>query len=134
MLSSTNSALDFLILKLVLHASDLDLLLLRILAPVDARLENNVLANSCCVHSRACLVLRRQSEFAPSFAFRHTRVDDLLHNSCADPARCLDLLALVIDTVCRDSLRPILVGGDLLGWQFEGVIIKLFIICPVGAA
>jgi hypothetical protein len=134
MLSSTDSALDFLVLKLVLHASHLDLLLLRILAPVDAGLENDVLADGRCVHSRSCLVLRREAKFAPSFAFRHTRVDDLLHNGCADPARRLDLLAFIVDTVCDDSFRSILVGRDLLRWQLEGGIIKLFIISPVGAA
>ena len=51
MLAVTDTTLDFLVLQLVLHASGLSLLLLRILAPVAARSEDDVLSYTrgvCC--------------------------------------------------------------------------------------
>jgi len=46
MLSVTDTTFDFLILKLVLHATGLGLLLLRIFSPVGARSEYDVLADA----------------------------------------------------------------------------------------
>ena len=134
MLPSTDTALDLLALQLVLHRSRLWLLLLGILAPVDAWLEDDVLADSGGVHSWSSLVLSGQSELAPLLALRDTRGDNLLHHSCANAARGLDLLSVIVQAVCDNSLRSILVGGDLLWWEFEGGIVELFVIGPVLAA
>lgn len=46
MLSVTDTAFNFLILQLVLHTSDLSLLLFRILAPVCARSEDDIFAHA----------------------------------------------------------------------------------------
>lgn len=134
MLSSTDTALDLLALQLVLHRSSLWLLLLGILAPVDAWLEDDVLADGGGVHSWSSLVLSGKSELAPLLALRDTRGDDLLHNGCADAARGLDLLAIIVQAICDDRLGSILVGGDLLWWEFEGGVVELFVIGPVLAA
>lgn len=134
MLSSTDTALDLLALQLVLHRSSLWLLLLGILAPVDAWLEDDVLADGGGVHSWSSLVLSGKSELAPLLALCDTRGDNLLHNGCADAACGLDLLAVIVQAVCDDRLGSILVGGDLLWWEFEGGIVELFVIGPVLAA
>lgn len=134
MLSSTDTALDLLALQLVLHRSRLWLLLLGILAPVDAWLEDDVLADGGGVHSWSSLVLSRKSELAPLLALRDTRGDNLFHNGCADAARGLDLLAIIVQAVCDDRLGSIFVGGDLLWWEFEGGVVELFVIGPVLAA
>jgi hypothetical protein len=49
MLAVTNSTLDLLILQFILHAADLSLLLLRILTPVRARSEYDVLTHARCI-------------------------------------------------------------------------------------
>jgi hypothetical protein len=97
MLSGTDTALDLLVLELVLHAALLRLLLLRVLAPVDGWLEDDVLADGGGVHGWPWLVLLGETEFAPALALSDARADDLLHDSCANPPGRLDLLALVID-------------------------------------
>jgi len=48
MLSITNTTFDLLVLQLILHASSLSLLLLRIFSPVRAGSEYDVLADTVC--------------------------------------------------------------------------------------
>lgn len=134
MLSSTDTALDLLSLQLVFHGSWLWLLLLGILAPVDAWPEDDVLADSGGIQSWASLVLSGESELAPLLALRDARGDDLLDDGCANAAGGLDLLSVLVQAVCDDSLGSILVGGDLLWWEFLGVVVQLLIIGPVLAA
>lgn len=134
MLSGTDTALDLLSLQLVLHRSWLWLLLLGILAPVDAWLEDDVLADSGSIQSWASLVLSGESELAPLLPLRNARGDNLLDNGCANAAGGLDLLSVLVQAVCDDSLGSILVGGDLLRWEFLGVVVELLIIGPVLAA
>ena len=56
MLAVTNTTFDFLVLELVLHASGLSLLLLRILTPVRARSKYDVLSHARCIRCRASSV------------------------------------------------------------------------------
>ena len=134
MLASTDTALDLLALQLVLHRSRLWLLFLGILAPVHAWLEDDVLADGGGVHSWSSLILSGESELAPLLALGDSWGDNLLHDGCADAARGLDLLAIIIQAVCDNRLGSILVGSDLLWWEFEGGIVELFVIGPVLAA
>ena len=134
MLSGTDTALDLLILKLILHAASLWLLLLRILAPVDAWLEDDVLAHRGGVQRWACLVLCRQSELCPCLALCDAGADDLLVHSRANAAGGLHFLSIVVEAVCDNRLGSVLVGGDLLWWEFVAGIVKLLIVGPVLAA
>lgn len=134
MLSSTDTALDLLVLQLVLHASGLWLLLLGILAPVDRWLENNILADGGGVQCWSWLILCGKSKLCPCLALCNSWADNLLVNSGANAAGGLDLLSVVVQVVCDDSLRSILVGGDLLWWEFLRVVVELLIIGPVLAA
>lgn len=54
MLPITDTTLDLLVLKLVLHAAGLWLLLLRILAPIAAWTEDDVLTNRCGIGCVNC--------------------------------------------------------------------------------
>jgi len=49
MLAVTDTTLDLLILQLILHTSNIRLLLLCILAPVNARSEYDVLSHTRCI-------------------------------------------------------------------------------------
>ena len=56
MFSITDTTFDLLILQFIFHASHFRLLLFRILPPVHAGLENDVLAYGCGIYRRAGFV------------------------------------------------------------------------------
>ncbi len=116
MLAVADTALDLLVLELVLHGLGVGVLglVLCILAPVDRRLEDDVLAHRCRVGRGTGGILGALSEFGPRLAVGHSRVHDLAVGDKADPPRRLDLLPVVVVSVLDDGCAAVLVG-DLLG-------------------
>jgi hypothetical protein len=133
MLPVADTTLDLLILQLVLDAADLGLLLLRVLAPVHRRLEDDVFAHGGRVQRWSGLVLRGKTEFREVFSLGDARVDDFFVDGGADAAGRLDLLAVVVVAPGYDRFGAIFVGGDLLRGEILRLI-EIFVVGPVLAA
>ena len=133
MLAVANTALDLLVLELVLHGLGVGVLVLvlGVLAPVDAGLEDDVLADRRGVWGRALGVLCAEPELAPRFALRHARVDHLAVGDEADPPCGLDFLAIVVDLVLDDGGAAVLVGDLLRGRELEGCLVEVLVVGPV---
>ncbi len=99
MLAAADAALDLLVLELGLELLLLVAVLLGVLAPVNTRAEEYVLANRRRVRCRARAIFRAQAELGPCLAVGHPRVDSLLLGNISDAARRLDLLAVLVDAV-----------------------------------
>lgn len=111
MLAVADTALDLLILKLVLHGLGVGVvgLVLGLLAPVDRGAEDDVLADRRGVGRGALGVAGRVAELGPRLALRHPRVDDLAAHHVPHAPRRLDLLPQVVDPVLDDGPCPVLV-------------------------
>jgi hypothetical protein len=133
MLAVADTALDLLVLELVLHGLRIGVgaLVLGVLAPADARPENHVLGNGSRVGRRARAVVGTGAKLAPALTISHARVDLFRVRNVADAARRLDFLALVVDTVCDDGLGAVLVGDCLRRWQLGGRLLDIIIVGPV---
>ena len=134
MLTITNSTLDLLVLQLLLDTSRLRLLLFRILFPIRARSEDDVLTywgGICCW---SCRVFLWKPKFCPWFTFCDTRVDNFFDGGEADAAGCLYFLAVVIEAPWNDGFGAIFVGGCGGRREFVGDFVEVLVVGPVWAA
>lgn len=133
MLAVADTALDLLVLELVLHRLGVGVvaLVLGVLAPVDAGAEDDVLTDRGGVVGRARAVLRALAELAPCFPIRDARVHRLLMGDVAHTAGRLDFVALVVVAECDDGLRAVLVGDGLGGWEVGGRLLGIVVVGPV---
>lgn len=133
MLSAANTALDLLVLELVLHGLCVGVvaLVLGILAPVDAGSEDDVLANRRRVGSRAVAILTTGAKLGPGLAVGNARVDGLGVRDVADAARRLHLLPLVVEAECDDCLGSIFIGNSLRGRQLGAGLLDIVVVGPI---
>lgn len=133
MLAVTDTALDLLVLQLVLHLLRVRVLglVLGILAPVDAGPEDDVLADGRRVMGRAGAVLCALAELAPGLAVGDARVDGLGVRDVADAARRLHSLALVIVAIGDGGLGAVLVGDGLGRREVGGCLLDVVVVGPV---
>jgi hypothetical protein len=82
---------------------------------------------------RSLPILSRKAELGPCLALGNSRVHNLLVYSKAYPTRCLDLLALVIETPGHNRLGAIFVCRGGRGRETTGGIVQFFVISPVRA-
>lgn len=135
-LSAADTALDLLVLELVLHAALLAASLLgldRLRLPVHAGSEDDVLADGGGVERWAGRVALFQPELAPASTLRHLGVHMLSDHGGFDAAGDLHFLAVVVEAVGDDRLGSVLVRSHLLRGERGGVI-ELLVVGPVGAA
>jgi len=133
MLAVADPAFHLLVLQLLLHAALVRLLLLRVRLPVDAGPEDDVLPDRRRVEGRADRVAFFEPEFRPCFAFGHPWVDVFFDDGGADPARGLDLFAVVVEAVGYYGFRAVFVRGDGLWWEGGGIV-EIFVVGPEFAA
>lgn len=136
MLARADTALDLLVLELVLHASLFAAGLLglrRLHLPVDAGAEDDVLADGGRVERRPRRVALLVPELRPSPPLRDPRVHLLPHHVRLDPPRHLHLLPVVVEPVRHHRLRAVFVRRHLLRGERGGVV-ELLVVGPVGAA
>lgn len=133
MLAVADTALDLLVLQLVLHGLGVGVLalVLGVLAPVEGRLEDDVLADRGGVGGRTGAVLGAKAELGPRLAVGDAGVDDLAVGDVADASCSLDLLAVVVQAVLDDGRAAILVGDLLGGREFGGGLLELVIVGPI---
>lgn len=133
MLSVTDTTLDFLVLQLVLHSLGVGILclVLGVLAPVDAGSEDDVLTNRGGIGGRAAAVLGALAEFAPCFSVGDARVDSLLVGDVTNATGGLDLLALVVVSVCDDGLGTVLVRDGLGRGKIGRGLLDVVVVGPV---
>ena len=117
MLAVANTALDLLVLELVLEGVGVGVLglVFLVLLPVRRRPEDDVLADRGRIVRRASAVLSALAELGPRLALGHAGVDDLAVGGEADPSGRLHLLALVIVSEADDGLGAVLVLDGLRG-------------------
>lgn len=136
MLSGTDTALDLLVLELVLHATLLAAILLGLLGlclPVGARTENDVLADGGGVERGTSGVALFVAKLGPGSAFSDLGVHIFADNGGLDASGDLNLLVIVVEAVRDDGLGAIFVGNDLLRGESGGVV-KFLVVGPVGTA
>ena len=131
MLAAADTALDLLVLELVLELLLLGVLLLGVLAPVDAGAEDDVLAHRGRVGGRTGGVLSALAELAPCLAVGDAGVHRLLVGDVAHAAGRLDLVAVFVDTVRDDGLGAVLVGDGLGRGQLGGGVFDVVVVGPV---
>ena len=135
MFSAADTALDLLVLELILDTALFALLLgLRCLRlPVHAGSENDVLTDGGRVERRSGGVALLQPKLGPAAALGHLRVDVFANDGRFDAAGHFHLLAVIVEPVRDHRLGAILVGRHLLCGERGGVI-ELLVVGPVGAA
>lgn len=133
MFAIANTALDFLVLQLVLHGLGVGIggLVLGILAPVDAWSEDDVLTNGGGIGSRAIAIFGAQAELGPCFSVGDTRVYFLDMADCFDATSGLDLLAVVVVAVGDDGPALVLVLDGLGRGKFGGHLLDIVVVGPV---
>lgn len=133
MLAVTDTALDLLVAQLVLHGLGVGvrLLVLRVLAPVGAGPEDDVLAHRRRVGHGARAVLGAVAELGPRLAVRHAGVHPLRVRRVPNPPGRLDLLVVLVDVVGDDGLGAVLVAERLGGRQLRGDLVDVIIVGPV---
>lgn len=132
MFAVANTALDLLVLELVLHRLRVGVLalVLGILAPVDAGSEDDILADGCGIGCRASAVLLAEAELGPGLSVGDAGVDRLLVRNIANSTGRLYFLALVIVSECDDGLGSVLVGDGLGGREIGGLF-DIVVVGPV---
>jgi hypothetical protein len=136
MLARTNSALHLLILQLILDASLLPSILLRLSRlrlPVDRGAEDDILADRGRVERGARGVALFETELGPGSPLRDLRVDVLTDDGRLDPSGDLYFFAVVVEPVAGYGLGAVFVRCDLLRGECGGVV-EFFVVRPVGAA
>ena len=131
MLAVTDTALDLLVLELVLELLLLGVLLLGVLTPVDAGSEHDVLGDRGRVRGGTRAVLGALAELGPCLAVGDAGIHRLLVGGVADAAGCLDLVSVFVDTVRDDGLCAVLVGNGLGGRQLGGGLVDIVVVGPV---
>lgn len=132
MLALADTATDLLVPQLVLQGLLLRLLrlILAVLLPRHAGAEEDVLADGGGFRAGSSGMPLLETEFIPSFALGHARVDGLAVDGHADAPGGFDLFASVIDGVGYGGLGAVLVGGHGRLRQGGGVV-ELLIVRPV---
>lgn len=130
MLLGADTALDLLVLELVLHALGVGVLalVLGLLLPVGRGPEDDVLAHGRGVGRGARRVAARQAELGPLLALGDAGVDHLAVGDEADAAGGLDRLAVLVQAVRDDGLCAVAVLDGLVAreggaWYFFVVVI-----------
>lgn len=131
MLAVADAALDLLVLELVLELVLLVALLLGLLAPVEARPEDDVLADRGGVRGGTGPVLGALAELGPRLAVGDARVHRLGVGDEADAAGRLDLLVVVVEAEGDDGLGPVLVVDGLGGRQLRADLLDVVVVGPV---
>lgn len=133
MLTVADTALDLLVLELVLHGLGVGVggLILLGLSPVDAWSEDDVLADGGGVGGRAGRILCAEAELGPGFSVGDAGVYGLGVGGEANSAGGLDLSAVVIVTECDDGLCSILVGDGLRLGEIGGGLLDIVVVGPV---
>lgn len=136
MLAVADTALDLLVLELVLHGLGVGVLalVLGVLAPVGRRPEDDVLADGGGVGGRAHGVLGGGAKLGPRLALGHAGVDDLAVGDVADAPCGLDLLAVVVVAVLDDGGAAVLVLDLLHRRQVDRRrcrVLEILIVRPV---
>ena len=133
MLAVADTALDLLVLELVLHALRVRVLalVLGLLAPVRAGLEDDVLADGRGIRHRSGRVRGAQAEFRPRLALGDAGVDDLLVGDEADSPRRLDLQAILVEAVLDDRCCSVLILHLLDGWELDRRLVEVLVVGPV---
>lgn len=133
MFAIANTALDLLVLELVLHGLGVGIvaLVLGILAPVDAGAEDDVLTNRRRVRSRAVAILCAGAKLRPRLSVSDAGID--LFGVCrvADSAGRLHFLTAVVVAVCDDGLGSILVRDGLRGRELGVGLLDIVVVGPV---
>lgn len=133
MFAVADTALDGLVLELLLHGVGVGVLglVLGILTPVGAETEDDVLADRRGIGLGTGAILLRQTKLGPGLAFRYAGVDDLTVCNHTNTAGCLDLLAILVESICDCGFRTVLVLDGLRGRKFEGDLVGLIIVGPI---
>lgn len=136
MLAVTDTALDLLVLELVLHGlgAGVGALLLLVAAPGGRGAEDDVLADRGGVGRGAGGVARGEAELCPGLALGDARGDLFSVRGVADAAGRLDLLALLVEAVGDCRLGAVLVGDGLGGRELGRDVIDVLVVGPVGLA
>lgn len=135
-LATANTALDLLVLELVLDAALLAAGLLHLLGlrlPVHAGTEHEVFADRCGVERGTRGVALLQTEFGPRAPLSHLGVDMFPDDSRLDAAGDLHFLVVVVEAVRNHRLRAVFVRNHLLRGE-SGRVVELLVVGPVGAA
>lgn len=132
MLAVADTALDLLVLQLVLHRLRVGVLalVLGILAPVDTGPEDDVLADSCRICG-AGAILCTFPKLAPRLAIGDARIDRLRVCDVADPPGRLYFLALVVVAIGDGGLGAVLVRDGLRRRQVGYRLLDIVIVGPV---
>ena len=132
MLSVTDTALDFLVLQLVLHALGVGVvrLVLGILAPVYAGSEDDVLSDRGGIGGRSIAVLCALSKFTPFFPIGYTGVHCLGVGDESNASGSLYFLAVIVVAECDSGLGAVLVGDGLGGREIGGLF-DIVVVGPV---
>lgn len=133
MLTVTDTTLDLLVLKLVLHGLGgvFGGVILLGLSPVDAWSEDDVLTDGGGVGSRARGILCAEAELGPGLSVGDAGVYGLLVGGVTDAASSLDLSVIVVVAECDDSLCSILVGDGLGLREIGGCLLDIVVVGPV---
>lgn len=133
MLAVTDTALDLLVLELVLHGDGVGVLGLvaGVLAPVNRGLEDDVLADRGGVRRRAGAVPARLPELGPRLPLRHPWVHHLAVLDQPDPPRRLDLLPVLVVAVLDHRRASVLVGYLLRRREVLWGLVEILIVGPV---
>lgn len=133
MLAVADTALDLLVLELVLEGLGAGILarLLLVLAPVRAGAEDDVLTDRGSVGSRTGRVLGAEAELGPRLAVGDARVHLFGVRRVADAAGHLHLFALVIVAEGDDRLGAVLVADGLGRGELGRRLLNVFVVGPV---
>lgn len=133
MLAVADTALDLLVLQLVLHRLGVGVLalVLGILAPVDTGTEDDVFADRRRVGGWAGPVLCTLTELDPRLAVGDAGVDRLGVGDVADPPCRFYFLALVVVAEGDDGLGAVLVGDGLGRRQIGSGLLDIIVVGPV---
>lgn len=134
MLLRADTALNLLVLELVLHALGVGVLalVLGLLLPVGRGPEDDVLADRGGVRGGSRGVVARQAELGPLLALGDARVDHLAVGDEADAAGRLDGLPVLVEVVRDDGLCAVAVLNRLVaGERGRGDFFVVVIVGPV---
>lgn len=133
MLAIADTALDLLVLELVLHGLGVRVgaLLLGILAPGDAGSEDDVLADGGGIGGRSRGIFGAQAELGPRFPVGDAGVDCLGLGDIADPTSGLYFLALIVVSECDDGLGTIFIRDGLGRRKIRRDLLDVVVVGPV---
>lgn len=133
MLAIADTALDLLVLELVLHGLGVRVgaLLLGILAPGDAGSEDDVLADGGGIGGRSRGIFGAQTELGPRFPVGDAGVDCLGLGDIADPTSGLYFLALIVVSECDDGLGTIFIRDGLGRRKVRRDLLNVIVVGPV---